>query len=202
MKTFISTLTLFLSAFSLSAQEGYIKFNKNSMVKGFIKVHTAHQSGEHQIEYHETKEDPQPKRYHKKDIMEYAIKHDTFRILKNFYPFDIEDFYFEVVDAKVLRSGKVNLLGVDSRHHTISNYSGGGLLSALLDESLAHLPYVYVLHDSENDYARGIPSKKDKFREYMIDFFSEEIIAGYEKEKGTLHFRDLEKFVVYYNSNY
>src|SRR5688572_28184973 len=113
--TLLLMLLTTLSA-SLHAQNGYVKFNKNHVVKGFVRIHNEGRVHEHQIEIATSKDDPAPKRYHKKDVVEYAIQNDTFRILKKFFPYDVEEIYYEIIDAKVIRSGDVSLLQIHNSH--------------------------------------------------------------------------------------
>ena len=189
MKTrmiFLLALFPFLS----NAQNGYIKFNKHQKVEGIVSVYNNTHVHEHQVELKTSADDPAPRRYHKKDIEEYAIKHDTFRILKKFYPYDIEEIFYELVDAKVLVSGKVSLLQIHNSHTTLDK----GLFATYHEASPSQVPYFYVLHDQEGNYLRGVPSKTDLFRAAIEDFYPDEVIAEYEKEHGPLHYRDLEKF--------
>lgn len=200
----IRRLILFLIACPLAdvvAQEGYIKFHNKTVLHGFLNKKVSGENGEHIIEFLKSKNDPAPTHYRKADIYEYAIKHDTFRVLKNFYPFEIEGFHFEHVDARILRSGKVDLLGIDTKHEKFVEHFRNGNLHHVIDHTLDNVPYLYVLHEESDQYVRGVPSKKDKFREMMFEVFSEELVDNYEKEKGEVHFRHLETFVEHYNKN-
>lgn len=184
----------------LIAQEGYIKFNHNAVLHGYLNKRT-NEKGEHIIEFLKSKNDPAPQHYRKADIYEYAIKHDTFRVLKNFYPFEVEGFHFDHVDARVLKSGTVDLLGIDTNHEKFKEHLNSGKLHHVIDHTLDNIPYLYVLHEESDQYLRGVPSKKDKFRELMFEFFTEDVVDGYEKEKGEIHFRHLEAFVGHFNTN-
>jgi len=194
-RKFFIAVSLLLLGGSALAQNGYIKFKNNQIATGFIKVHYAATAHEHQVELSLSSNDPNPKRYHKKDILEYAIHKDTFRILKEFYPYEVEQIYYEVIDAKVIHSGKISLLEIHNSFTTLDK----GLFEALHDQNPSQVPYFYVLQDIESGYVRGVPSKKGKFREVLKEFYSDEILAAYEKEHGAIHFKDLEKFVVFGN---
>jgi hypothetical protein len=184
-------LLLITSSILVNAQNGYIKFSKHQKVEGYVSIHKSEKANEHQVEIKLDKNDTIPKRYHKRDIHEYAINSDTFRILKKFYPYDIEAVYYELIDAKVLVSGKVSLLQV---HNSYTNLDKG-MFSAYHGASPSQVPYFYVLEDEENDYHQAVPSRKEKFRGAVAEFFNEEVIAEYEKLHGTLHYKDIEKFV-------
>jgi hypothetical protein len=195
----MKSLILFVCISALSvvacAQNGYIKFNKNQLVSGYVKVHNASQVHEHQIEISDNKDHIDPKRYHKKDIIEYAINGDTFKILKKFFPYDIEEIYYELIDAKVIQSGNVSLLQIHNSYSTLDE----GLFATLHDQSPSQVPYFYVLQDSKENYTRGVPTKKEKFKQVLGEFFSDESIVAYENEHGSLHFRDLQKIVTFCN---
>jgi hypothetical protein len=63
------------------AQNGYIKFNRDSILRGYIRIVTLKVNQETVLEYWETKSDKNPIHIRKKDIEEYAIKKDTFIII-------------------------------------------------------------------------------------------------------------------------
>ncbi|HYC85596.1 MAG TPA: hypothetical protein VEB86_10255 [Chryseosolibacter sp.] len=188
--------TLLVAGFQASAQDGYIKFRNNQLVTGKVKVHYAASVHEHQVEITPAGDEANPKRYHKKDISEYAIHKDTFRILKEFYPYEVEEIYYELIDAKVLRSGKVSLLQIHNSYTSLDK----GLFETLHDQNPSQVSYFYVLQDTESNFVKGVPSKKDKFKLVLQEFFSEEVLAAYEKAHGPVHFRDLEKLVAFSNT--
>jgi hypothetical protein len=195
MKRYLTIIALIAVCLQAKGQNGYIKFSKNNVVKGFVKVHQSASTHEHHVELATSKDDVKPKRFHKKDIMEYAIHQDTFRILKDFYPYEVESIYYEVIDAKVLRSGKISLLQVHNSFTSLDK----GLFQTLHDQSPSQVPYFYVLQDTEANYTRGVPSKKEKFKLLVTEFFPEETLIAYEKTHGPVHFKDLEKLVVFHN---
>jgi hypothetical protein len=164
----ILTLPIVLVACNLFAQDGYIKFNKHTVVHGFVNKKVSGDKNEEIIEFLKIKHDPAPQHYRKADVYEYAIKHDTFRVLKNFYPFEVEGFYFEHVDARVLHSGDVDLLGIDVNHEKFVEHNKKGSFHHMMDQTLGSMPYLYVLHEESDEYFRAVPSKKNKFKELMF----------------------------------
>jgi hypothetical protein len=196
MKGVLTILAAFGTLTIAVGQNGYIKFRNNQVLPGFVKVHYATSAHEHQVEIALSKDDPAPKRYHKKDIIEYAIHQDTFRILKEFYPYDVEEIYYEVIDAKVLRSGKVSLLQIHNSYSSLDK----GVFETFHDQSPSQIAYFYVLQDSASGFARGVPPKKEKFKQALKEFFSDEVLLAYEKIHGPVHFRDLDKLVAYCNT--
>jgi hypothetical protein len=194
------TVAIFiLMPFVLTAQEGYIKFNNHTVIHGFLNRKVSDKNGEHIIEFLKSKHDPAPQHYRRADIYEYAINTDTFRVLKNFYPFEVEGFHFEHVDARVLKSGTVDLLGIDVNHEKYVEHVKKGSLNHVMDHTLGNTPYLYVLHEESDQYVRAVPSKKDKFRETLFEVFTEDAVDAYEQTKGEIHFRHLTAFVEHYN---
>lgn len=196
---------LLLLGFYSNAQNGYIKFHEDSTLVGYLKYFNSLQDGEQLIEFWETKKDKSPDRYHKGEIIEYAISKDTFRILKYFRPFESEEIHFEVIEAEVVQSGRIELLKIRNPYYR-SNYVGGGLAGAavtisldLLDKSLENTPVIYVLRESINNYMRGVPEKDKKFNEVIRDFFPEAAIESFEKNNGKVKIRNLKALVQYYN---
>jgi hypothetical protein len=178
------------------AQDGYVKFNHSDKVHGHIRIFHDKHEHEHEIQIGKSEHDPAPKRYHKRDIAEYAIAGDTFRILKNFAPYEIQEIYYEIVDAHVLRSGKITLMRIKNSHKSLDPK----FFSAFHDEKPSKVDHFYVLHDTEGNYLRGVPSKKDSFRITLTEFFDDEDLNAFEAEHGSIHYRDLEKLVAWYNT--
>lgn len=200
MRTPLLFIFVLLINAGLFGQNGYIKFHKHSIAEGYVSIHEAKKIHEQQIEIRQSEDDPHPKHYHKKDIVEYAIMKDTFRILKDFYPYEIQEIYFDLVEARVIQSGKISLLRIDNAHQMISKSAGGSVSSEFHDETATKVPHMFVLHDTENNYFRGIPTRKEKFEEVIPDFFSDNVLALYEKEHGKIHYKDLEKLVKFNKS--
>jgi hypothetical protein len=200
MKVLTPLLVVLVLHSTALAQNGYVKFYKHSITKGYVKIREAEKIHEQVIEFGLSENDPSPKHFHKKDILEYAIHTDTFRILKDFYPYEVSEIYFDLVEAKVIQSGKVSLLRIDNAHHLIRQAGATEASADFHDESVTKVPHMYVLHDADNDYVRGIPSKKEKFDLVIPDFFSEEELAEYTKAHGKPHYKDLEKMVMFYRN--
>jgi len=75
--------------------------------------------GQQQIELWESKADASPTTFNVLELNEYAFRKDTFRVLRNFFPFWDEDLYFEIALAELITSGTVDLLQITD-HATIT----------------------------------------------------------------------------------
>ena len=101
--------------------------------------------GSRGLEVWRTKKDPQAIRVKMSSIYEYVIKNDTFRILHDFSPFASENIYFESVEVRVVSTGKITLLKIEGYRNpnSISNYTGGGLIPALIDLGLENYIHIF-----------------------------------------------------------
>lgn len=197
---FLTILTLF--TIRLFGQNGYIKLNNDSTLVGYLRYYVAIKDGHQGIELWRTKKDKDPLKIPKRTINEYAIKKDTFKVLQQFKPFHDTQTYFELVDAKLKSSGKVNLYVIENYQNAnrVSTYTGGGLIPAIIDESLGNHTYMYILEDKETGFLKALPSKKDKLKESLIDFFPEKYIVKYDEVKGEINYRSIPDLVKLYNS--
>jgi hypothetical protein len=97
-------------SFNSIAQNGYLKLvDDGSVLVGYLKYYTNHLNGQAGIELWKTKTDRDPLQFPKTEIFEYAIKKDTIPIIQNFRPFENTPTYFDLVEAKIISRGKVNL---------------------------------------------------------------------------------------------
>jgi hypothetical protein len=202
---FITVLLFFCT--SSFAQNGYVKFDKDSVLTGFIRMYTAPGNKKEFLEFWKTKNDRQPIRIDRRDIVEYAIRKDTFHVLRNFQPFPSEDIFFEVVDARIIRNGRIQLLKMKNPYYRTDHIVAGGLaggvvvaVSVSLMDKVTNVPYILALREPSNGYIRAVPKKAELFDEVMSDFFSEKAITSFVKNKEELKFRTLVEFVDYYNA--
>jgi hypothetical protein len=200
MKTLIFAMFLQYICMRVNAQPDTIEFHNYAIVVGYIKSTSTVLYEDPTVEIAETKKSKETKHYRRSDVFEYARNGKRFHILRDFKPFGSSDLYFDEVEAKVFQKGNISILGIDNKHHTITTYMGGGLLGTLLDLSLGNQPYIYVLYDATGKLAMGVPSKKEKFKAMMLEFFSQKVIDDYEKEFGELKFNDLTEFVTHINA--
>ena len=193
---------LIVSTFRLFGQNGYIKLDNDSTLVGYLRYYVAIKDGHQGIELWRTKKDREPLKIPKRTINEYAIKKDTFKVLHQFKPFHDSQTYFELVDAKLKSRGKVNLYVVENYQNVnrVSTYTEGGLIPAIIDESLGNHTYMYILEDKETGFLKALPSKKEKLKESLMDFFPEKYIIKYDEVRGELNYKSIPDLVKLYNS--
>lgn len=198
----VLTLILSFSSLTLFAQNGYIKLNNDSLLVGYLRFYTSVENGQRGLEFWRTKNDKAPRRIPKTDIEEYAIKKDTFKVLHQFKPFYDSKTYFELVDAKLKHRGKVNLFVIENYQNpsSVGTYTGGGLAPAVIDISLGNVAYLYILESVDTGFLRGIPSKKEKMKEALRDFFPDDYILSYHELKGEIKYKFIPDLVSRYNS--
>ncbi len=198
----ILLIVLTLSTFKLSAQNGYVKLRNDSTQLGYLKHYVSIKDGHQGIELWRTKRDKEPLKIPKQTIDEYAIKKDTFKVLHRFKPFQDTQTYFEIVDAKLKSSGKINLYIIENYQNTnrISTYTAGGLIPIIIDESLGNHTYMYILEDKKTGLLRALPSKKDKLIESLNEFFPEKYVTKYGEVKGAINYKSVPALVKLYNS--
>lgn len=202
MKPTISFVLAILS-FQLMGQNGYVKLYKNdSIIAGYVKHYKSALNGQLGIELWRNKRDKHPLRLPITSILEYAIKKDTFRILKNFRPFQEASTYFALVEAKLISRGKVNLFAIEDYQNPkrSSTYTGGGLIPELIDESMGNFTYIYVIENSSSGYLRALPSKRTRLMQVLLDFFPETYLNTYGALAEGITYKAIPSFVKLYNS--
>lgn len=93
----------------LFAQNGYLITENGEKKEGYLRYQISSENGQHEIEYWETFKDKNPKHYTLTDLKEYAIRKDTFKILKGFYPFRESETGIEMIKVSVELRGKINV---------------------------------------------------------------------------------------------
>jgi hypothetical protein len=199
MRTLFSLILVFTSI-SLFGQNGYVTLDNDSTLIGYLKYYVSTKDGHEGIELWRAKNDKEPLRIPMRSITGYAIKKDTFKTLKQFKPFQDNQSYFELVDARLKHGGKVNLYVIENNANRVSTYTGGGLIPAIIDESLGNYSFLYILEDKKTGYLKAISSKKEKLIKSLMDFFPEKYILKYSEVKGEINYRSIPDLVKLYNS--
>ncbi|GCC51250.1 hypothetical protein SanaruYs_14710 [Chryseotalea sanaruensis] len=186
----------------LFGQIGYVKLDNDSTITGYLRYYVSNKDGHQGIELWRTKKDKDPLKIPKRIINEYAIKKDTFKVLHQFKPFHDSETYFEMVDAKLKSSGKVNLYFIKNNQNAmmVGMYTGGGLVPALITVSLGGYDYMYILEHNETGFLKALPSKKERLSEALMDFFPERYILKYQEVKGEIKYNTIYDLVKLYNS--
>lgn len=199
----IFTLSLILLFHSITyGQNGYVKHVSNSTINGFIRQNRSIKTGELEIEVWLTKKDKNPKSYSLSELTEYAIKKDTFLILADFYPFEGKDLHFDFVPARIIESGKVDLFIISqSNYPTLSQVMGGGLIPALIDESLGNYNGpLFILRSKSKNLIGGVSNQKDEFVYSVNDYFKDNFNLMKKIINRDYKFKDLKTIVKEYNN--
>lgn len=213
MRIFVSILFFCLALATVEtsmAQAGYVKYyDTDSVVIGFIRfVRPVNQ--EPQLEIWETKNSKKPIRVVMDDISEYSMGKDTFRIIRNFQPFTGKDIFFDIVEAKIVVSGRIELLEIQNpyyRNQQGFGYASGGVaVSVNPFFSKTNKQEIVALHEKRNGYIRMVTEQTDfandkLMRDVVEDFFPASAIDAFEKEHNKkLTARNLKKFMLEYKA--
>ncbi len=198
----IFSIILILLTFNLFGQNGYVKLQNDSTLTGYLRYYTSIQDGHQGIEFWRTKKDKEPLKISKRRINEYAIKKDTFKVLHQFKPFPDGETFFEIVDAKLKSSGKINLYIIENYQNVmpVGPTPGTELYLQLSMRSLGKYTYIYILEDKATGFLKALPSEKEKLFESLADFFPEKYIKKYDEVKGKVNYRSIPSLVKLYNS--
>jgi hypothetical protein len=198
----VATLIILSTALQLTAQNGYVILNeRDEVIAGYLKYFHAVSDGQQGIEVWKTKKDKAPLKVPMNRIFEYAIRKDTFRVLQNFKPFPESSTYFDLVDAEIVVRGKVNLLLIRNYRNPsrVSTYTGGGLIPAIIDESMGNYSFMYVLEDVTG-YMRAVSPKGKLLEEALLDFFPKEYLEKSSSVSQGVKYKDLPGLVKEYNA--
>jgi hypothetical protein len=208
MKIFIVLIITFVS-FNVSGQNGYVRLvDSDSIMFGFIRKYTPATGKYIGLELWRTKRDKSPLKILLNNVQEYAIKKDTFRILRNFKLYEDRDDYFDLIETKVISKGKVNLYIVDNyRNQTRQMMLAQPTLPndpyttarVIIDQSRGNLPYVYIL-ENQSGFVKTLPTNKEKLRTALMDFFSERYLQKYGELKQEIKYKTIPALVKLYNS--
>jgi hypothetical protein len=185
----------------LYAQNGYVLTIDGGRIEGFLKVQRSFETGELEIELWRNKKDKNPLVYDLYQLQEYGIKKDTFLILTNFYPFEDQPTHFDVLEAKILIRGKIDLLRIDHSYTTsYSTMMGGGLIPAAIDLIMENYDGpIMILNSDSKGLTRVANYKKKEFVNSVNEFFEDDFSLMKKIIAGEYKFKDLKKIVLEYN---
>jgi hypothetical protein len=192
------TLLVVLSC-ELLAQTDYVILENGSRISGHIKYITLPVNGQLQLELWRDKNDLMPLKIDRKNTLEYGIGKDKYKIFVNYYPFQNSQFYYELVEAKVLQTGPIDLLQIVNNANRINMYVGS-VIKGRLDSSIGNLSYLYLLDNHSTDYPMVITSRKKFFQQGLQFFFPEDIREEFIRENNDIRYSDLENLIKLYNS--
>ena len=172
--------------------DGYVITKNDSLISGYIRFDVGTKSRGSEIRLYENKRS-EPLIFYTLEVNEYAYKRDTFKIIRNLYPFDDEDLFVDQTEAKMLESGKVSLYKISVEGHAIPMTMtasgvpvGGGKMARA----------IYLLDDHQGNIL-GV--KKDNFNAVVTRYFgsNEELILQLRAKKFT--YKDLKKVTRIFN---
>jgi hypothetical protein len=195
-------VVLTLLATQVQGQNGYVKLENDSTLIGFLRHYTSSSHGHQGIEVWRTKKDKSPIRIPKRDIYEYAIKKDTFKVFHQFRPYVHSKTVIELIDARLESRGKVNLYTIDRYLVEPKSSFRGGMpaTAAPVEITFGESPIIYILEDSRTAFISCLPQKHEMLIEVLKDFFPERYIAKYIEVEGKINYNTISKFVSLYNS--
>lgn len=198
----VLVVILTVSATHLFGQNGFVILNNDSTLTGFLKPYISAKDGHQGIEFWRTKKDKSPRRIPKSNIAAYAIKKDTFKVLHQFKPFPDDPAYFELVEAKRLSKGKVNLYIIENYKSAmmVPAYTGGGAVTMIVFVSLGGYTSMYILEDEKFGIVRALPSEKGTLKETLAEFLPERYITKYGEVKGKVNYKHVPDMIMLYNS--
>ena len=159
-----------LSTLHVSGQNAYVKLDDDSTIVGYVRTYIDQRDGRQGFEVWRTKRDKDPRRIPRSKVVEYAIKKDTFKILRHFRPFQDRKTYFETVDAKLISSGKVNLYFIEEYEYYPES---AGHWHGNMPNVVALSSPLYVLEDKKTNYVKALPTDKPKLKRVLMEFFPE-----------------------------
>jgi len=204
MRTIIGLLScavmLFLPSLACG-QNGYVKLQNDSIIYGFLRFQRSIENGQQQIELWESKADASPTTFNVLELNEYAFRKDTFRVLRNFFPFWDEDLYFEIALAELITSGTVDLLQItDHATITATTSAYGALIPALMAQGITARGNIYILQDGSGRRVRALKKDEDEFARSIRPFIENNQQLLERVERKELGYKDIENIVLTYNA--
>jgi len=191
------------------AQQGYVINEADSTFSGYVRSYRSPVDGEEGIEVWKTKNDKNPRKFPRESIVEYAIKKDTFRVFHQYRPFPDKELFFEIMEARVLMHGKVNLYEITYSQKSTSVYVTMGIIGGALGGAIgggvvsgSRPVKAYVLEHKKTGFLEALPRTKDKLEESLKNFFPEGYVSKYAevKNKGKITYEHVPDMVRLYNS--
>jgi hypothetical protein len=199
---------------AVAAQQGYVINEDDSTFSGYVRFYRGSVDEEPGIEVWKTKTDKSPRRFPMTTITEYAIKKDTFKVLHQYRPFPDKELFFEVMEARIVMHGKVNLYEIEYYQKSVGVYVTVGAITAGVGTGGvpggirgAGMPrnkpvHAYVLEHKKTGFLEAIQPREKELEEPLKNFFPEGYIAKYAevKGKGKIKYDAIPDMVKLYNS--
>lgn len=203
LKTILLLFFLSILVNVSNAQYGYIITEDGSVKNGFIKYQRNFHAGHLEIELWKTKNDKAPKRYPLAGLKEYAIKKDTFRVVREFRPFEEVEHSIELIELKIINRGHLNLYETKeqlekkswilSRDYDLE-YEFDGSYKVVNRQAAK----TYIIDDHKGNFFAVDP---DNFEDDLSEFLNFEKLS---KEVTTKKFKykHIPELIELYNKNY
>ena len=204
-----ASLISFIISISVCAQNGYVKlYNSDSVAKGYIRYYYP-ANGLRGIEIWRNKNDKHPLRFGMEMISEYSFKRDTFKVFRNYTPFQESKVYIDFAIAKVISRAKISLYEIKDFEKPNKNNITGFIPKVddnfFVRDKLVPIygndtPLLYILEDRSNGYIKAISIQEDKMKQVLSEFLPEKYLIKYEEVKGKIRYKDIPDLVKLYNS--
>lgn len=207
-------ILLILFYFSLSianGQRGYLKTKDDSLLVGFVRIIGTDPHRGYKLIYAKQKKD-KPKTFFSYELAEFAIKEDTFSVLRNFYPFENdEELYIEQLNVLRISKGKLSVYKGTIEKYSKSVFDSYGLVGAIgysTDISRVNPRVVMPLYSGLNvlfvkdDYGSvfGIKKNQKDFISTMTRILEKDRDLVYRVQSGEFEIKDIVKVTSIYNS--
>jgi hypothetical protein len=202
MKFLICAIAFFFST-ELFAQYGYVKLEKDSVIKGYIRNFRTINDAQEGLEVWKTKTNENPAKILKKSIVEYSTGKDTVMVIHDLTPFNDEDLYFDCIDAHYVLKGKINLLKVRNYRARALGPGGtvmtpNGLMPVMRMRNLDEPNNIYFI-ESKDGTLNAMKWGK-ALHQSLLSVFPETFLVRYEDKFGKITYNKLPKFIKFVNS--
>jgi hypothetical protein len=213
MRLTLCLVVLTCLATTVAAQQGYVVNEADSTFAGYVRFYRSSVDGEQGIEVWKTKRDKHPRKFAMEAITEYAIKNDTFKVFHQYRPFPDKELFFEVMEAKILMRGKVNLYEIKYYQKNVGVYVTVGMLGGAVGGAVGGAlgggvgrhstpVHAYVLEHKKTGFLEAIQPREKELEEPLKNFFPEAYVTKYAEVKGDgkIKYDAIPEMVKLYNS--
>lgn len=201
MRTLTFVALLALQPYSSRAQSGFVITVQDSILHGYMRF-VRDNNGNSKLLF-TTDKKKAPRTFVLADLKYYALKKDTFAILRNFYAFDDEAQPVEVMEARVIVSkGRLKLYHgtlpnlEDNRPIIIPIVIPGAVGVGVITSRPQYTTFIVKNPDGE---LHAVRHDKDGFKESILAIVGDNEDLAAEINAGTLKFKDMKAIVLRYN---
>jgi len=172
---------------------GFVKTTDGLLVEGYLRFEVGFKNRGTRIKLYK-KPNESPEIFYTLELREYAFNKDTFKIFTNIKPFENDDKIINIVEAKRISSGKLDVYEIPeyySSHVTIPSASGGAM-----GMTTGSVKYIYLVFN-KNGQMTGI--RKDIFEEKIKELMPDRQDIINKINSGELKFKHIKKIFASYN---